>query len=119
MSIPITIDNLPAASPDRGQKLALYAQVAMVVVALLALALAPPREGPMMVIPLGHGAIGQTMEWALPNSAAFLGQGPLPGSILVYAERDRLTDGAWQNGSLLIRAPEIFCGDIAGSQRSL
>ncbi len=116
MQIPITIDSCSGGVPRIGLKLALYAQVAMVVVAIAALMLAPPREGPMLVIPLGDAAVAQTMAWALPEGATFLGLGPLPGSILVYARRDMLTSSAWQNSSLLIKAPEILCGKISASQ---
>ncbi len=97
----------------------LFVQVALVVVTLGAMALAPPREGPMLVIPLGNTAIGETMGWALPEGVAFLGQGPLPGSILVYAKRERLAAGAWKHTSLLIKAPETFCGEIFDPQRSI
>ena len=116
MQIPIAIDDCSAGEPSIGLRLALYAQVAMVVVAIVALMLAPPREGPMLVIPLGNPAVAQTMGWALPEGAAFLGLGPLPGSILVYAKRDVLTPSAWQNSSLIIKAPEILCGKISVSQ---
>ena len=116
MQASISIDSPHQGQSASGLKLALYAQVAMVAVSIIALALAPPREGPMMVIPLGDAAVAQTMGWALPEGAAFLGLGPVPGSILVYAKRDLLTASAWQNSSLLIKAPEILCGKISASQ---
>ncbi len=116
MQVSIPSGDIQADRSTRGLKIALYAQIAMVMAAIVAMTLAPPREGPMMVIPLGPAAVGQTMGWALPKGAAFLGQGPLPGSILVYARRDVLAASAWQHSSLLIKAPEIFCGKIAGTQ---
>lgn len=118
MSEPISIDCERPSHVDRRLTFALYLQVAMVCIAIVVMTLAPPREGPIMVIPLGHSAMGQTMDWALPEGVAFLGQGPLPGSILVYARHDRLADAAWQHASLLIKAPEIFCGEILDPPRS-
>lgn len=88
-----------------------------VTLALLATILAPPEEGPMMVIPLDGGRIGQTIVWASGNGTALIGAGPLPGSILVNGKRDQVTQAAWHHNSLVIKAPAIFCGSVSSVSR--
>lgn len=92
-------------------------QGVVVTIALLAAILAPPEEGPMMVIPLDGEGMGQTLSWASGNGAALIGAGPLPGSILVYGRRDQLTQAAWHHNSLVIKAPAIFCGSLSSTPR--
>lgn len=70
-----------------------------------------------MVIPLDGEQTGRTMAWASGKGVAFLGNGPLPGSILVYGERDRVTQAAWHHNSLVIKAPAIFCGSLSSVPR--
>lgn len=90
-----------------------------VAVALLAAMLFPPEEGPMLVIPLSGAGTGETMAWTLGKETAFLGAGPLPGSVLVYGRRENVTNGAWHHHSLVIKAPAIFCGNLASNYRNI
>lgn len=90
----------------------------VVTLALLGAVLAPPKEGPMMVIPLGGEPMAGTMDWALGDGAAFMGAGPLPGSIMVYGKREPLTNNAWRHNSLVIKAPAIFCGTLSYPSRN-
>jgi hypothetical protein len=109
-----TLDPMAHARPaDSGIRIAVLVQGLAVTLALLAAMLAPPDEGPMMVIPLGGDGMGRTLDWASGDGAAFLGAGPLPGSILVYGRREQLMGGAWHHHSLLVKAPAIFCGRIS------
>lgn len=84
----------------------------VVTIGLLGAMLAPPEEGPMMVIPLGGDAMAGTMDCALADGAAFMGADPLPGSILVHGQREPITDGAWRHNCLVIRAPALVCGTL-------
>lgn len=92
-------------------------QGAVVTLALLAAMLAPPEEGPMMVIPLDGEGMGQTISWASGNGAALIGTGPLPSSILVYGKRKQVTEAAWHHNGLVIKAPAIFCGSLSSTPR--
>jgi len=73
----------------------------------------------MMVVPLSGAGTGETMAWTLDKETAFLGAGPLPGSVLVYGRREAVTDGAWHHQSLVIRAPAIFCGNLSPNPRNI
>lgn len=117
MSVSLPLSQSPARRAGSGISLALLAQGVVVTLALLAAILAPPVEGPMMVIPLDGGQAGRTMAWASGKEAAFLGTGPLPGSILVYGKREPVTQAAWHHNSLVIKAPAIFCGSLSSVPR--
>ena len=95
----------------------MLAQGVVVMLALLVAILAPPEEGPMMVIPLDGGRMGHTISWASGNGTAFMGAGPLPGSILVDGKRERITQAAGHHNSLVIKAPAIFCGSLSSVPR--
>lgn len=95
----------------------MLAQGVVVTLALLATILAPPEEGPMMVIPLDGGGMGQTLAWASGDGTAFMGAGPLPGSILVNGKREQVTQSAWRHNSLVIKAPAIFCSSVSSVSR--
>ena len=96
----------------------MLAQGVVVTLALLAALLAPPEEGPMMVIPLNGDGMGRTMDWAVRDGATFAGAGPLPGSVLVYGKSARVTQAAWHHKSLVIKAPAIFCGNLSSTPRN-
>jgi len=119
MHAPTLPPDMPARPADCGVSLAVLVQGVVVALALLAAMLAPPSEGPMMVIPLDGGGMGRAMDWTIRDGAAFLGTGPLPGSILVYGKREQLTAGAWHHNSLVIKAPAIFCGSLSSTPRNI
>ena len=117
MSVSLPPPQDPARPADSGISLALLVQGAVVTLALLAAILAPPEEGPMMVIPLDGGRMAQTMAWASGDGSALLGIGPLPGSVLVYGKRKQVTQAAWQHNSIVVKAPAIFCGSLSSTPR--
>jgi hypothetical protein len=81
---------------------------AAAMLAVLALAAVPPASGPMLVVPLGGSATA-----ALIGGARLVGQGPLPGSLVVDGERATLLPHLWRHGALALAAPSFGCGGAA------
>ena len=82
-------------------------QLGLGVLALLAVAFAPPAQGRMLLVPLN----GVPVSVATVNGlrATPLLAGPLPGSLVVDGDRGRLS-ALWSQGVLVLAAPEALCG---------
>jgi len=90
----------------------LFAQLAAAALGMAAMPLVPPERGTMLLIPVkGHAA--DAMNLAVSGGAAVLGQGPLPGSLLIRGERARIGGRAWRGGMVLLAAPTALCGRVA------
>lgn len=76
---------------------------------LAALALAPPAAGAMLLVPLGPDAQG-VVAAAVGAGARLIGAGPLPGSIVVDAERAALLPVMLRSGALVTAASPAACG---------
>jgi len=85
-------------------------QSAAVFAMLLLSIILPPREGPMLIVPLWPATTGKTLDWALAQDALLLGAGPWSGSLVVRAKRSKLMRAAVSNGAILINVPAAFCG---------
>jgi hypothetical protein len=81
---------------------ALVAQAILIAAIIIILALAPPRMGPMLVVPLaGHPA----RPWLdMRHDVQLIGVGRLRGSLIVMAPRDALLPAALAHGALVLRA---------------
>lgn len=84
-------------------------QASLVLIGVAALALWPPREGPMMLVALDGRDAGKLVGPALDAGAQLAARGPLSNMIVVQGVRDRLTPLAW-HGVILIAAPRGLCG---------
>lgn len=84
-------------------------QASLVLIGVAALALWPPREGPMMLVALDGRDAGRLAGPALDAGAQLAARGPLSNMIVVQGDRDRLTPLAW-HGVILIAAPRGLCG---------
>ena len=91
---------IPAAS---------LAQAMIVAAALALLAFWPPRRGAMLLVPL-RGTLAQTVNAALAGHASLLGQGPVPGSIVVFGDRARLVAAIGNKAVVVLAAPATGCG---------
>jgi hypothetical protein len=85
----------------------LAGQVAGVFAAPLALLLAPPAHGAMLLVPFGRA---DAVQFAIANDAAIIGRGKLAGSIQVEGERARLLRNPLATGILAIAAVPMLCG---------
>ncbi|MBO9714978.1 MAG: hypothetical protein J7495_18850 [Sphingomonas sp.] len=82
----------------------------MALAGLVLLALWPPVRGAMIVVPLSGQAADAVL--ALEGGARLLGEGPLPGSLVVTGNRVKLA-AALKGRALLLAAPAMLCGAAA------
>ncbi|PZU11947.1 MAG: hypothetical protein DI605_00185 [Sphingomonas sp.] len=71
---------------------------------------APPANGRMMLVPLSESAAQGMAAAAIDKGASLIGQGPLPGSIVVDGNRDALFRTLLNRGVALLAAPVTGCG---------
>ncbi len=79
---------------------------------LLVLALRPPAEGTLLIVPLA-AAPGVLASAALAADARLVGRGP-GRSLVVRGTRDRITARLRLGDALLLAAPSPLCGDDIG-----
>jgi len=84
-------------------------QLAGGVLALVALAMAPPERGDLLFVPLTAAAA--PVQAARADGSALLGRGPL-GSIVVRATRSRDLLALLRGGILVTAAPAVLCGTV-------
>ena len=82
---------------------------AILLAALALLPFHPPAEGAMVLLPLNGARAGQTLSWAIANDARPIAPGPYPGSIVVFASRDRLAGPALANLTLILASAGASC----------
>lgn len=85
-------------------------QIVVVALAIAMIAFWPPPRGAMLMVPLS-GDVGGVFDVALSTGTSLLGVGPLPGSMIVMADRATLGGPAFGRGILLLSAPRILCGE--------
>ncbi|TCP35469.1 hypothetical protein [Sphingomonas sp. BK235] len=93
--------------------LPLLLQGALVATLLVVLALRPPAQGVMLLVPLGAtpGALAST---AIAADARLVGRGP-GRSLLVRGRRDRIAARLRVGDALLLAAPSPLCGAAVGA----
>lgn len=91
-------------------RLGLPLQLLAAGVALSAIALSPPAEGQMLLVPLAGQSIDSTAVWATGTGARIVGRGPLPGSLAVEGSLAALTILALRHVTLIVAAPPAACG---------
>lgn len=77
-------------------------------VAFAILAFWPPERGPMLLVPASGDPV-EAINAAVAGGAALIGQGPVPGSIVVSGDRGRISDGIVGRAMLLVAAPPAGC----------
>ena len=83
-------------------------------VLLLVLALRPPAEGTMLLVPI-VAAPGALASAALAADARLVGRGP-GRSLVVRGLRDRIAARLRLGDALLLAAPSPLCGDVVGER---
>ena len=89
----------------------LYLQAMLVAFVLLAAILAPPSRGAFIIVPLFAGDRTEVLNRILARDARLTGLTRLGGLPVVMGSRDPLAMLALKHGALLLRAPEITCGN--------
>lgn len=82
------------------------------------LAVRPPEQGRMLLVPLLSSDIGLPVRIAVAQGAALVAAGPFPGSILVEGDYARLHESFRSNAVLILAAPPAGCGPAATRTRS-
>nr|WP_047166645.1 hypothetical protein [Sphingomonas sp. Y57] len=85
-------------------------QIGAVVAAMIGLAFAPPARGRMLLVPLSAAAAARLPAAALADGAKLLGAGPVPGSLVVVADRAQLGKVSPGDGVIILSAPPLLCG---------
>lgn len=88
-------------------------QGVLIVAAILFAALAPPREGKMLVVPLIPRSAGSTVNWVVGNDGRLAGHLFGGMAIVVVGKRERLLPAALRHGALLIGLPGGLCGPVS------
>lgn len=85
-------------------------QMLLTVGALSSLALMPPKNGRMLLVPVSTAAEHGMIKLAIDQGALLVGPGPVPGSFVVQGERGRLWSAMLQAGVVATAAPSSGCG---------
>lgn len=89
------------------------AQLTLGVMTLMAVALTPPHQGRMLIVPLDGQPIAGSAFHRLHTAP--LAAGPLPGSWIVDGKRRHLA-GLWSKGIVVLAAPDAVCGGPASGE---
>ncbi len=88
----------------------LSTQIAVGAVGFLLLFLFPPPNGRLLLIPASQQAARQVAALAVSHHALLVEEGPLPGSLVVFADRASLVSVMLRHGILITAAPRAGCG---------
>ncbi len=86
-------------------------QAVVAVLAVLGLALWPPAKGAILLIPMLQNNAASLVPLARASGALLVGNGPLPGSLVVLGDRARLLRRVRAWNVILLSAPAAGCGD--------
>lgn len=92
----------------------MIAQTLVVGLVMLGAVVAPPASGSILLVPL-HGSGGAVLEDALARGARLEGPGPVAGSFVVRADRDRIAPAMLAGGVLMLAARPLLCGEPEGA----
>lgn len=79
------------------------------------LAMVPPAQGRMLVIPLLPVSQETSAAWTVAAQARLIGAGPLPGALIVDGPRHALLPAALRHGALLINTNFVGCAGTNGT----
>ncbi|MBR0551068.1 hypothetical protein [Stakelama marina] len=100
--------DLPAK--DRSDNRIFWSQTLLVLGVLALVSLMPPPRGPMLIISLRGQSADQMAGWAVHQRALPIDTGPIPGSLVVDGERNKLLGIAAEQGAIIITAAAAGCG---------
>jgi hypothetical protein len=78
--------------------------------AIFAALIAPPARGVMLLVPLTHTASAALPRLVFRGDTRLIGQGAIPGSLVVYGRRSDLALPLLTHAVLSLASPEILCG---------
>ena len=89
----------------------LICQVAIAAVGVTVLAIAPPAQGKMMLVPMTEEAASALPLLAAGRGALIIGGGPFAGSLVVDGRRETLMAAGWNHAILVTAAPVTGCAE--------
>lgn len=92
-------------------------QLGAVLVAVPALALAPPAHGRMLLVPVWPGSAAHLAADIVDRGGRLVAPGPTAGSLVVDGDRDRILPGLLARGVVPMSAVLVDCGDAKGAGR--
>ncbi len=92
-------------------------QASAAIVGVLALALAPPTRGRMLLVPVWPGSDVHLAADEVARGVRLVAPGPVRGSLVVDGDRAIVTDGLLARGVLTISASLVDCSAPKGSIR--
>jgi hypothetical protein len=98
-----------SASPS--MKCAVIVQTMIALALFVLLAAAPPARGALLIVAVGGRSQAELTTLAVAHGASLLRRGPLPSSLIVYGERDRLAWPLARAGVLTVNGGAVGCGD--------
>lgn len=87
----------------------LGAQLSGALLVFACVALAPPAEGNMLLVPVAPQNEGRVVALALARGASVIQRGPLPSSVIVYGRRDSLLGPLAHAGILTLAGGAVGC----------
>ncbi len=91
----------------------LAVQLVAVSASLAAIALYPPEQGTMLLIPVWPGAEHRLTARAVEAGALLVDRGPLPNSLVVSGARSAILPTMLSSGVLTVSGPAAGCGTSA------
>jgi hypothetical protein len=91
-------------------RFALPAQLGLCGAGMLALTLAPPASGRLLLIPVTPAAADGLAALVIARGGRLTGAGPIEGSLVVDGDRAVLTAGFAARGVLVLSAAVADCG---------
>jgi len=73
------------------------------------IALAPPAQGTMLLVPISGQSESRIVAIALAQGATLVERGPLPSSVIVYGERASLLGPLSRAGVLTLSGGAVGC----------
>ncbi|MEO0501548.1 MAG: hypothetical protein AAF205_13530 [Pseudomonadota bacterium] len=92
---------------------AIGCQVILTCLGLSALAFMPAAGGDLLVLSIGDRSGNTALRLALAHGGRPVGPGPVPGSVVVRGDRDRLRDASRGLPIFILAAPRAGCGSSA------
>lgn len=94
-----------------------WAQALVITMSLVMIALTPAPRGPMLLISTTGLPESAILNHALEADARLLRSGPLPASLIIEGDRERVLSSLLPIGIIAIRIPDILCGPNAWRTR--
>ena len=99
------------------EQAAIVALLVAAVLALGVLVLAPRRDSPVALVPLGSDAARAIPDLLAAPDTRLLGRGSMPGSYIVLGKRPSFVEGLLRDGVLILNATAPACGPLVTDLR--